>query len=60
MAYDYNQKGIWKIKYFSAANDREFTQLTKQNWDEAILEETLKHSNFKEANEIIAKIKESK
>lgn len=60
MAYDYTKKGIWKVKYLPAANDNEFIQLTKQNWNEAMLEEKLKHSDFKEANEIIAKIKELK
>lgn len=57
MAYDYTKKGIWKVKYSPSAKDSEFTPLTKQNWNEAVLEETLKHSDFKEANEIIAKVK---
>lgn len=57
MAYDYTKKGIWKIKYPLAANDSEFTQLTKQNWNEVMLEEKLKRSDFKEANAIIDYIK---
>jgi hypothetical protein len=60
MAYDYTKKGIWKIKYSLAANNGEFKQLTKQNWDEAMLEEKLKHSDFKEANDIIARVKAQK
>jgi hypothetical protein len=60
MAYDYTKKGIWKIKYPLAANNSKFTQLTNQNQNEDMLEEKLKHSDFKEANELIAKIKELK
>lgn len=60
MAYDYTKKGVWKIKYPLAANDSEFTQLTKQNWNEVMLEEKLKRSDFKEANDIIARVKAQK
>jgi hypothetical protein len=57
MAYDYTKKGVWKIKHPLAANDSEFTQLTKQNWNEVVLEEKLKRSDFKEALEVINRVK---
>jgi hypothetical protein len=60
MAYDYTKKGVWKIKYPLAANDSQFVELNKQNWNEVVLEEKLKRSDFKEANDIIARIKAQK
>ena len=57
MAYDYNQKGIWKVVYRLPANDSQFDQLNQSNWNDVVLEEQLKQSDFKEANELINRIK---
>jgi hypothetical protein len=57
MAYDYTKKGVWKIKYPLAANDSQFVELNKQNWNEVVLEEKLKRSDFKEALAVINRVK---
>jgi len=60
MAYNYEQKGIWKVKYKLAANDSKFTELNKYHWNEGMLEEKLKCSDLKEANAVIDYIKNLK
>jgi hypothetical protein len=57
MTYNYNQKGVWKVVYKIAANDSQFVELNKQNWNEVMLEEKLKRSDLKEANAVIDYIK---
>ena len=57
MSYNYNQKGVWKVVYKIAANDSQFVELNKQNWNEVMLEEKLKRSDLKEANAVIDYIK---
>ena len=54
MSYNYNQKGIWRIV------NSQFVDRNSKNWNDAVIEEQLKYSDFKEANELIAKIKEQK
>ena len=60
MAYNYDQKGVWRVQYKLAANDNKFVELNKHNWNEVMLEEKLKHSDLKEANDIIDYIKNLK
>jgi hypothetical protein len=57
MAYNYNQKGVWRVVYKIAANDSQFVELNKQNWNEVVLEEKLKRSDFKEALAVINRVK---
>jgi hypothetical protein len=57
VSYNYNQKGVWKVVYKIAANDSQFVELNKQNWNEVMLEEKLKRSDLKEANAVIDYIK---
>jgi len=40
-----------------AANDSQFVELNKQNWNEVVLEEKLKRSDFKEALAVINRVK---
>jgi hypothetical protein len=60
MTYNYEQKGIWRVKYQLAANDNKFIELNKCNWNQVMLEENLKRGDFKEANEVIEYIKNLK
>jgi len=57
MSYNYNQKGVWRVVYRLPANDSQFVELNKQNWNEVVLEEKLKRSDFKEALEVINRVK---
>ena len=60
MTYNYDQKGVWRVKYQLAANDNKFVALNKYNWNEVMIEEKLKRSELKEANEVIDYIKNLK
>ena len=53
MAYNYNQKGIWRVVY----RHSQFVELNQQNWNDVVIEEILKHSDFKEALEVINRVK---
>lgn len=57
MAYDYNQKGIWKVKYKMASNDTKYDEVNRSTWVDARIEEQLKYSDFSDALKIIDRIK---
>lgn len=57
MAYNYDQKGVWRVQYKLASNDTKYDEVNRSTWIDAKIEEQLKYGDFTDALKIIDRIK---